>query len=60
MSDKTKEIEKTRAKYLAMKPCWTELGRRRWAALEAHGYGQGGIVVVSKATGLSNKTLHKG
>jgi hypothetical protein len=60
MKDKTKEIEKTRNRYAAMKPCLSELGRRRWAAVEAQSYGHGGIVVVSQATGLSNKTIHKG
>ena len=31
-----------------------------WAATEAMSYGWGGVAVVCKATGLSNKTVHKG
>lgn len=60
MRDKTTEIEKTRNKYNAMKPLLNERGRRRWAALEAQSYGHGGIGLVSQATGISNKTIHKG
>lgn len=48
------------AKYVAIRPCLSELGRRIWAASEARSYGRGGIALVSKATGMSNKTIHKG
>ena len=36
------------------------MGRRLWCASEAITYGYGGIALVSKATGVSNKTIHKG
>lgn len=48
------------AKYAAIRPCLSELGRRIWAASEARSYGRGGIALVCKATGMSNKTIHKG
>ncbi len=37
-----------------------EKSRRLWAASEAKAYGRGGITLVSKAIGMSNKTIDKG
>ena len=37
-----------------------EKSRRWWGATEAMAYGWGGIAAVSRATGLSNKTIHVG
>jgi hypothetical protein len=34
--------------------------RRRWAATEARSLGWGGVTAVSKATGLTRKTIHAG
>lgn len=53
-------ILQTHKKYTAIKFCLNEKGRRLWAAAEARSYGYGGIILVSKATGISNKTIDKG
>jgi len=60
MAVKQEEIDIVKEKYLAIKSCLNEKGRRLWAATEAKSYGRGGVVLVCKATGLSNKTVHKG
>ena len=49
-----------RVKYLALIDDLDERGRRRWAATEAMAIGHGGIVAVSKATGLSDRTVRNG
>ena len=48
------------AKYLGIEFCLNEMGRRLWAANEAKSYGRGGVALVSKALGMSNKTVGKG
>ncbi len=53
-------IDNIRYKYEILLPCLDEKGRRLWAATEAISYGRGGIALVSKATGMSNATIHKG
>lgn len=54
------KIIKIRDKYLAIKSCLSEKGRRLWAAVESRSYGRGGIILVCKATGISTTTIHKG
>ena len=60
MKYKPEKIEEIKEKYKNIKPCLTEVGRRLWSALEAKSYGYGGIALVSEATKISNKTIHKG
>ena len=47
-------------KYLAIAQDLDERGRRRWAAAEARSLGWGGISAVSKATGISDRTIRNG
>lgn len=49
-----------RGKYFALQNELDERGRRRWAALEARSLGQGGIAILSRATGLSRNTINQG
>lgn len=60
MKDHAEAITAIRIKYQNIASCLHEKGRRFWAATEAASYGWGGVAVVCKATGLSNKTVHKG
>lgn len=53
-------VEKVRKKYLGMITELDERGRRRWASIEARSLGWGGISTVSKATGLSDRTIRTG
>jgi transposase len=56
----TKTVEILRVKYLSLANDLDERGRRRWAATEAMAIGHGGIVAVSAATGLSDRTVRSG
>jgi transposase len=47
-------------KYAALVNDLDERGRRRWAATEAISIGRGGIVAVSLATGMSDRTVKNG
>lgn len=47
-------------KYTAIQSDLDERARRRWAAAEARSLGWGGIVAVSAATGVSEKTIRRG
>ena len=49
-----------RAKFTSMSPALNERGRRIWAATEAMAAGRGGIVGVSRATGISVSTIRRG
>jgi transposase len=49
-----------REKYAALATHLTERGRRIWAATEARSYGRGGIAVVYRATGITDKTIRRG
>jgi hypothetical protein len=49
-----------REKYQGVRPLLNERLRRRWAAIEARSLGWGGVTAVSKATGLTRKTIHIG
>ena len=54
------ERQKIGEKYLSLGSCLDERSRRLWAATEARAYGYGGIVLVSKAISMSNKTIDRG
>jgi len=60
MKNRITEFKIVEKKYEAIRPYLNERGRRVWAAAEAESYGRGGISLISQATGLSNKTIHKG
>lgn len=47
-------------KYEGLKPYMDERMRRLWAAAEAKALGRGGLSQVSRATGLSRKTIRSG
>lgn len=53
-------LEIVRRKYAYLSGDLDERGRRRWAAAEAQSLGWGGISLVSKATGLSDRTIRSG
>jgi Rhodopirellula transposase DDE domain len=53
-------IEGIETKFNALAGDLDERGRRRWAASEAMALGRGGIVTVSMATGLSDRTIRTG
>jgi hypothetical protein len=59
MQDAT-SIERIRLKYFQLFTDLDERGRRRWAASEAISLGWGGISVVAKATGISDRTIRSG
>ena len=52
-------IRSIREKYLRISSTFNELSRRLWAGNESISIGYGGIAVVSKATGISKKTIKK-
>ena len=56
----TIDSEAVRVKYVVMKTELDERSRRMWAAAEANTLGHGGVVAVSKATGLAESTIRKG
>ena len=60
MTVSLEDIEQTSIKYLSIKDCLSEKGRRLWAATEAKAYGWGGIKLVVEATKISNATVHRG
>ena len=47
-------------KYIELLDDLDERGRRRWAAVEARALGRGGIAAVTRATGLSDRTIRTG
>jgi predicted transcriptional regulator len=49
-----------RKKYQTLVTDLDERGRRRWAAVEALSLGWGGVTAVSKATGISDRTIRTG
>ena len=53
-------VEWIRSKYEALVGDLNELARRRWAAVEAMSLGRGGITLVAKATGISDRTIRNG
>jgi hypothetical protein len=52
--------EKIKEKYLSLSEHLDERSRRLWAGTEARSLGRGGIVLVSQAIGMSNKTIDRG
>ncbi|MBX3416869.1 MAG: ISAzo13 family transposase [Pirellulaceae bacterium] len=55
-----KIIETIRNKYIVILADLDERASRRWAAAEAIALGHGGITAVSKATGISDRTIRNG
>ena len=55
-----KETDDIRIKYNVLKIEFDERARRMWAATEAKSLGHGGVVAVSKATGLAESTIRLG
>ena len=53
-------IDVLRRKYDCLYQELDERGRRYWAASEALELGHGGIKAVAQATGLSERTIHRG
>ena len=53
-------IQIVRTKYSFLSQDLDERGKRRWAAVEAHSLGWGGIRAVAKATGISDRTIRSG
>lgn len=53
-------VARLRDKYVIIGPELDERGRRRWAAMEAHSLGWGGVTAVALATGLSDRTIRNG
>lgn len=49
-----------RVKYESLAPAMNEAETRLWAAAEARALGHGGVTAVSRATGLSRRTIHTG
>ena len=53
-------VEWIREKYGSIVSDLDERGRRRWAAMEARSLGRGGVTAVSRATGISERTIRNG
>jgi hypothetical protein len=53
-------VEWIREKSVNLADSSDELGRRRWAAIEARSLGHGGIAAVAEATGMSDRTVRTG
>lgn len=49
-----------RRKYDQILFCLNERGRRLWAAAEAKSHGRGGVALLVRAIGMSNKTIIRG
>ena len=52
--------EAVKTKFVALDPLFDERLRRRWAAVEAHQMGRGGIACGAAATGMSRTTIRAG
>ena len=53
-------VEWIREKFVNLAESLDELGRSRWAAIEARSLGHGGIAAVAEATGMSDRTIRTG
>lgn len=53
-------VEGIESRYAALSSLMDERMRRQWAAAEAKSLGWGGVLVVSRATGISRNTIAKG
>src|SRR6478609_11782549 len=60
MSNEPTSLLQMQEKYASLAPFLDERSRRLWCAVEARAIGVGGISFVSKATGVSRPTIHKG
>ena len=49
-----------RLRFIALAPVLDERGRRRFAAAEALAAGRGGVIAVSRATGIARSTINRG
>ncbi len=49
-----------RSRFLALQPHMSELDVRLFAAAEARAIGRGGVVMVSRVTGLARSTINRG
>jgi DDE family transposase len=49
-----------RLRFRALEPVLDERGRRRFAAAEALAAGRGGVIAVSRATGIARSTINRG
>jgi hypothetical protein len=54
------DIAAIRARFEALEPVLDERGRRLFAASEARAAGHGGVVAVSRATGIARNTIDRG
>jgi hypothetical protein len=54
------DIAAIKARFEALAPVLNERGRRLFAASEAHAAGRGGVVAVSRATGIARSTIGRG
>jgi len=54
------DIDAIRARFEALEPVLDERGRRLFAAGEARAAGHGGVVAVSRATGIARSTIDRG
>ena len=53
-------LREIRKKYAALQGLMSERARRVWASVEARSLGHGGIIAVSRATGLAERTVRNG
>jgi len=60
MSNKAEILKTLTSKWKIISPLLDERSKRIWAGMEADRIGWGGITLVEKATGLTNKTISKG
>jgi hypothetical protein len=54
------KIDAIARKYFVLRTHFDERSRRMWAATEAKGLGYGGVSIVSRATGISRRAIHRG
>ena len=55
-----KRLTEVEEKFALLSPTLDERARRLWAAAEAGALGHGGIIGVSRATGISHSTIQRG
>jgi hypothetical protein len=54
------DVEAVKEKFGWIEPVLNERQRRLWAAAESKALGRGGVTILSKATGMSRRTIHEG
>ena len=60
ITDRVIDIAAIKARFEALAPVLDERGRRLFAASEARAAGHGGVVAVSRATGIARSTIDRG